>query len=460
MRTDPHVPDAARLARLARSGLLDSPPDLAFDRLTRLATRLLGVPVALVSLVDAERQFFISQVGLDEPWASARETPLTHSFCQHTLGSDAPLVIEDARVSDLVGDSLAIPDLGVIAYLGIPLRTAEGLGLGSFCAIDSQPRVWTEDEIAIMRDLAAAAMTEVALREDMIARELAEVELRASEQRFRRAFADAPTGLAIIDRAGVVRSANHTLERLLGLAEDGLTGQEFAAYMLEEDRNEWRVELAILRAEKSARVEGDWRLRRADGSQLWTITNVSRIADDELMVQVQDVTERRRQEDELRWYAEHDAMTGLMNRRRFAGELTALVERGKRYGAAGALLLIDIDDFKAINDTRGHQVGDEVLVGLAGVLRSRARTSDAVARLGGDEFAILTPSGDLEAAQQLADALIEHVAERSAPAQVTVSIGIAALDSIDPLTPSEVQRHADQALYAAKAAGRNTWRAA
>jgi GAF domain-containing protein len=162
----------ARLEALRRTGLLDSAPEGTFDRLTRLARRLLGAPVILVSLVDADRQFFKSVVGLPEPWATRRETPLSHSFCQHVVATGcqhvvatgAPPRIEDARQDPLVCDNLAIPELGVVAYLGAPLVTVEGQVLGSLCAIDTKPRTWTAEDAATLRDLAALVMSEVSLR--------------------------------------------------------------------------------------------------------------------------------------------------------------------------------------------------------------------------------------------------------------------------------------------------------
>jgi PAS domain S-box-containing protein len=164
----------ARLAALRRLGLLNTEPEPAFDRLTALAARLLRVPVVLVSLVDAERQVFKSAVGLPEPWASRRETPLSHSFCQHVVASREPFTVADAPKHPLVRENLAIPDLGVIAYAGIPLITSDGHALGSFCAIDTVRHEWTEDEIAILRDLAAAVMTEIELRSEIAEHRLAE----------------------------------------------------------------------------------------------------------------------------------------------------------------------------------------------------------------------------------------------------------------------------------------------
>ena len=115
------IQDPQRLAALRQTKLLDSPAEPSFDRLARLAARILRAPVALVSLVDRHRQFCKSSVGLAEPWSSRREMPLTHSFCQHVVAAGADLVVDDASGHPLVRDNLAIPDLNVAAYLGIPL---------------------------------------------------------------------------------------------------------------------------------------------------------------------------------------------------------------------------------------------------------------------------------------------------------------------------------------------------
>jgi PAS domain S-box-containing protein len=158
------VHDPARLEALRRSGLLDSAPEEAFDRIVRLASLLLRVRVALVSLVDSDRQFFKSSVGLGEPWASRRQTPLSHCFCQHVVRSGVDLVVEDARVHPLVQDNAAIPDLGVVAYAGTPIRTPDGHILGTLCAIEPEPRVWSAADLQTLHALAEMVMTELALR--------------------------------------------------------------------------------------------------------------------------------------------------------------------------------------------------------------------------------------------------------------------------------------------------------
>jgi GAF domain-containing protein len=165
-----HRPDLAvltdprRLAALRAASLLDIPAVEDFDRVTRMAAELLDVPVVLVTLVDSERQFFLSCVGLGRPWSEARETPLSHSFCQYVVAGEEPLVIADAREVPWLRDNAAIADLGVIAYAGFPLRTGDGQPIGSFCAIDDKPREWSERELDLLRDFAAIVQSELDLR--------------------------------------------------------------------------------------------------------------------------------------------------------------------------------------------------------------------------------------------------------------------------------------------------------
>lgn len=149
------------------TGPQDGPEDLmdtSLDRYARLVQHALGVPVALVSLVEERRQWFPGMVGLPEPWATCRETPLSHSFCQHVVARRSPLVVTDARETPLVADNLAIPDLGVIAYAGFPITDHTGNVIGSLCAIDTQPRAWPEEDLAVLADLADACSTELAQR--------------------------------------------------------------------------------------------------------------------------------------------------------------------------------------------------------------------------------------------------------------------------------------------------------
>ena len=158
----PHdvLTEPERLAALANSGLLDTPEEEAYDRLTRLASRVLGAPMAAMSLITADRQFHKSHVGFAE---EARNEPLSHSYCQYVVRSQAPLSVPDAREHPLLGDSPAI-DGGVIGYLGVPLHDADRQPLGAFCVASPDRREWTENDLETLTELAAMAMTEMRLK--------------------------------------------------------------------------------------------------------------------------------------------------------------------------------------------------------------------------------------------------------------------------------------------------------
>ena len=159
----PGIKDPARLQAVRDTGLLDAPPEPALDRLASLAAKVLNTPVAMVSIIDEERQFFSSCLGVPEPLASARQTPLAYSVCQHAVSTREPLVVPDAREHPLLRDNLAIGALGLVAYAGVPLITREGHALGSLCVIDRRPRAWTRDQIALLSDLGASVVSEIEL---------------------------------------------------------------------------------------------------------------------------------------------------------------------------------------------------------------------------------------------------------------------------------------------------------
>ncbi len=285
-----------RLAALRRTALEDASADAAFDRLTRLAARVLQVPVALVSLVDADRQIFKGAVGLGEPWASRRETPLSHSFCQHVVASNEPLIIEDARNHPLVRDNLAIPDLGAVAYAGVPLVTADGHVLGSFCAIDHEPRIWTESDLATIQDLTAAALTEIEMQTSARQAHLA---LREKEVLVEAAA----EGIFGMDADGLCTFVNPPACRLLGYSPEECLGRsmhELTHYKRPDGTPYPIEECPIFQAfseGRSARLINET-LWRKDGTPLPTLYSVAPVWDEQgrvtgAVVTVVDVTDQR-----------------------------------------------------------------------------------------------------------------------------------------------------------------------
>ncbi len=161
------IGDPERLTLLRRSRLLDAPPEPAFDRLTRLASRLLAAPISLVTLIEEDRQFFLSCVGLPDSLTERRQTPLSYSICRHVVPTGEPLIVSDVMQHPLFRDDALIKSLGIVAYAGIPLRTATGHVLGSFCVLDRKVRAWTTDEMDLLATLAASAVAEIELRSSL-----------------------------------------------------------------------------------------------------------------------------------------------------------------------------------------------------------------------------------------------------------------------------------------------------
>lgn len=184
----PYIADPARLGALHASGLLSQDVDPALDRWTRLAGCLIDAPLALLSLVDRDRQVLKSSAS-SPPQDVPRETPLSHSFCRHVVERQAPLVITDAREHPLVRTNPSTAD-GILAYAGEPVTTSDGHTLGAFCVVDTEPRIWTPSELELLRDLTAGLLTELELRASLRCAVTLQADLA------RQARIDVLTGLA------------------------------------------------------------------------------------------------------------------------------------------------------------------------------------------------------------------------------------------------------------------------
>ena len=260
-----------RLGALDHLGLLSAAPAPAFDRVTALVRRVVGVPTALVSLVGPDRQVFASASGLPEPWATRRETPLSHSFCQHVVARDAPLVVEDARADARLSANGAVADLGVVAYLGVPIHSPDGHALGSLCAIDGVPRAWTDSDRATMADLAAVVESEIALRAEAAARTRAVAAARESAEQFRLLAETATDLILTMDAAGRIVYANAAAAPVLGYAPEALVGQPMSALVPERMRAAHGAGLARYLASGERRLSWDRfevPMRRADGQEV------------------------------------------------------------------------------------------------------------------------------------------------------------------------------------------------
>lgn len=138
--------------------------DEAYDRLTKMATKLLKVPVSLISIADAEDQYFKSFDGLGQPWVEDRTSPRSARYCRHVVETGDVLLIENASQDEQLKNDPVTLQMGVMAYLGIPMTLTNGKTLGSFCVIDTKPHLWTSEEISIMCELNSSLMREIELR--------------------------------------------------------------------------------------------------------------------------------------------------------------------------------------------------------------------------------------------------------------------------------------------------------
>ena len=273
------------------------------------------------------------------------------------------------------------------------------------------------------------------------------------------------TSDAIVTRSadGTITSWNRGAEQLYGYSAEEAIGQPMTLIEPEHRAGEQQKLMhTVFRGESVDNFETE-RVRK-DGRVVDVSLTVSPVADANgrivsAAIIARDMTERVRYEQRLRHLADHDQVTGLFNRRRFDEELKRELARAGRYAEHSAVLSIDIDNFKGVNDSAGHAAGDAVLTHVARVLDRHSRASDVVARLGGDEFALLLSAVGAPEARSAAENLLTEI--RSSPAayggrpfRVTASIGVATFES-DDATAGEVLVNADLAMYAAKTSGRD-----
>ncbi len=285
---------------------------------------------------------------------------------------------------------------------------------------------------------------------------------KEARERFESAFGNAPIGMALVDLDGCWFQVNDALCRITGYSECELRATTLRALTHPDDLELDRVFLQQLLAGQIPSYQIEKRWHHLWAHFFWVQETVSLVRDGEgqalyLITQIQDISERKELARRLEFLVDHDFLTGLSNRRHFEQALAQEVERAARYGAPGAVLLIDLDNFKEVNDRFGHMAGDDLLKGVGGLLRHRLRQTDTLARVGGDEFAVLLPQTGAEQAQVVADEFVKALGRQTAvlanqSIRITASVGVALFDGAGAM---DVLTRADLAMYEAKQAGRN-----
>ncbi|WP_077528754.1 GGDEF domain-containing protein [Vreelandella utahensis] len=288
-----------------------------------------------------------------------------------------------------------------------------------------------------------------------------------TEDELRTTLEQAAVGMARLSLSGVIRSANQRFAQTLGYPRDGLEGMQLDQLLL---LNEGDTALDMPSLRHKVERNGTWTLTRdepwtrEDGTPLWLEFTFSAVHDHrgriaDYIVVVDDISHHRSQVEKLSYEASHDELTGAINRREFLNRLAICLENSHYERSRHALCFVDLDYFKEINDTHGHQAGDDCLVQLCRIIRSQLREGDILARLGGDEFALIFTYCPVDVAKRLAEELRQRIADHpfssgSATFRLSASIGVTEVRS-HHRDPESVMEAADQACYGAKEHGRN-----
>ncbi|MFK3974761.1 diguanylate cyclase domain-containing protein [Pseudomonas sp. NPDC087358] len=450
-----------RLEALRQLEILDTPGETSLDRITRLVARMLDVPIALVSLVDENRQWFKSRVGLD-----AMQTPRELAFCAHAILQTTPLVVPDAAADERFRDNLLVTGAPHIRfYAGVPIRTSKGFAVGTLCAIDERPRQMTEEELSILRDLADIVSREVQLRENlMLARRQknrSDALFKASEAGYRSMFELASVGIALVAPDGGWINVNTALCDIIGYTREELKSLTFQDITHPEDLNTDMGLLQQLVDNEIDHYQMEKRyLRKGDGP-VWVSLSVTKKLSSEGHLEyfisiIQNIQARKELEQEAR----HDALTGLYNRRALDAILPIAQARSDRSGLQLALMFIDLDDFKGINDTYGHDAGDDLLRTISARLQSCIRRTDCLVRLAGDEFIVILegivpgPDEAREVAKKLLAAIAEPIIIKGDVIRSNASVGFSMYEPGSGKAPDELMREADRWMYKAKHSGK------
>jgi diguanylate cyclase (GGDEF)-like protein/PAS domain S-box-containing protein len=473
--------DAQRVAELRSFNILDTSPEEGFDSITRLVAATCAVPIALLSFVDTSRQWFKSRVGV-----SLCETSRDSSFCSHAIADPSDIfLVPDALLDPRFCENpLVVGEPHIRFYAGVRIVTQAGFALGTLCVIDRRPRVLTPAQRTVLQSAASTALSLLSYRR-------AESELRkvvsvvgtpnayssspklsvvaparsagaalANEREIPTAVIDALPGVFfVLDSGGQFLLWNRRLEDVSGYTNDEL--QQLLAIELFEGHDRPRVTEQILLGFVQGEAHLDAALVTKAGTSIphfFTANTVEFKGRTYLAGMGIDISDRKRAEEMLRHSSLHDPLTGLANRLLMEQRLAGAIVDAQRDSRCAAVVFLDLDRFKNVNDTLGHRVGDELLMSVGRRLQGAVRASDTVARIGGDEFVIIAdlnvPADGSVIVQQLLDVFREPFSICGMVLHATASMGVS-ISPDDGIDAESLLRNADVAMYIAKDRGRN-----
>jgi diguanylate cyclase (GGDEF)-like protein len=465
--------EAARLSTLADLDILDTPPEHEFDTIVELARRSFGCAISLVSLVDEHRQWFKARRGLD-----VCETPRSQAFCAHAIQHDDIMIVPDATADPrFIDNPLVAGPPHIRFYAGVPLRVRGGcdddrsFAMGTLCIIDTAPRTLSEEDADMLHGLASLAESllntraalALALKNDAKHRTLLR-QLDVTHRQFRQAERMTNIGSWTLTLADERVDWSDQVYAIHGLPTGSPPPLDAALrFYPPRPRAEMAAALAhTVETGEPLDIETDFITAQGEKRRVRTLGEVElRGGVAHALVGVfQDVTERHRIEQALRRSADTDDLTQLANRARFNDMLAGQIAAARHTGLPLAVLLIDLDHFKTVNDRAGHRAGDMLLKAVGESLSAPYLADCFAARLGGDEF-VLTVADEAMLAdvpcllrRLLADLRLP-VAHGDGIIPVSGTIGAAFLDA-SVADASALLHNADLALYQAKNARRGT----
>jgi diguanylate cyclase (GGDEF)-like protein/PAS domain S-box-containing protein len=373
----------------------------------------------------------------EKPWFETWKTHYLWIFVTYTMGALGAGVL--VKIVDYVGFSALIAAIPLILFVYLTYRM-------------------------YLKNVEMSLTQAEQAKEHARVMEMQSSALAESEERFRSAFNYAPIGIALVSPNGVWLKVNHALCQILGYTEEEFLTRDFQSMLFTEDLGNTLIKLHELLSGKVPSCQMEQRYLRKDGKTVWASWSVSTTTHSKterpnLIFQIQDITDKKSAEEKLQYEATHDALTGLPNRARFMSKLEqALKKYHETRDYKVSVLFIDLDRFKVINDSLGHLIGDQLLIGIAERLRECLRPSDLVARLGGDEFTILV-EGRYEGKEVIR--IAERIQEKflipfdlsGHEVYSSGSIGILHATENHRL-PDDLMRDADTAMYQAKRAGK------
>jgi diguanylate cyclase (GGDEF)-like protein/PAS domain S-box-containing protein len=434
--------------------------DAVMQRIAERTRELTGGTAAAVRLLDGDALVCGATSGTPEI-ARPHRLPIADNLAGHAMRSGRSLLCVDTQNDERVDSDLA-RSRGVRSIIAVPLLHG-GQAVGLLLLYGDEAGAFGERDIVMMELLSVVLSAAMAHAAEFEAKR-DQVEALA---RFEATFASSLTGMLLMDLDGRIIDSNPAIEELLGYNHGDLKGRRTSEFVHPDDRSDRRSEYLEMVAVGQRSMRLEHRFVARDGAVVWVEVSASLVRDSDgrksfSIAMIQDVTQRKKAETALvaqaalnKYHALHDSLTSLANRTLFRDRIDHAVKAARRTGAPAAVMVIDLDGFKEINDSMGHGAGDELLVELGRRLSVAARSTDTVARLGGDEFGVLLPDASLPghargAVERMQRAIESPITLHGVELSLEASIGIA-LSPDDGDDVETLLRCADSAMYHAKA---------